>query len=522
MKVITSSQMREIEASAAGELGIPTLLLMENAAMEAEKCCMSYLKDCKRPKAVVIAGQGNNGGDGFALARRLYNRGVDTEVIFVGNMLAISGDALTNLNIVKNLGIPLLQIPLDNNEQKAPQILKNCDLVADAMFGIGLSRPLEGIYSNIVEMINDCGKYVVSLDVPSGVNGDTGHVMGCAVRADKTITFGWPKQGLYLMPGAEYSGEIITASIQLPPGLINKIESKVEILTDEDIPGLLPNRPLRSHKGSYGRVYVMAGNWEMPGAALLSCTAAYRCGAGLVKACVAESVADLIHKGLPEAVTSILPDKNGFLCKRSADAIKDDLQNSTVILIGPGLGRDENTFEFLMELLSWVDKPAVIDADGLNLISENVNILKSLKAPCVITPHPGEMSRLTGLAVSEVLEYPVEVAREFACEFQTVTVLKDARTIIASPTGEICINTTGSPALSKAGTGDVLAGTISSFIAQGLDAFTAAKLGSHMVGKAGTLAEETKSSYGVGALDLTMNLPLVLKKYSNKNPLCRI
>jgi len=516
--------MRGIETAAAAEIGLPTLLMMENAAVRLTEHCLAYLKDnCGhsghirgqkgKPIVTIMAGIGGNGGDGLALARHLYLKGADVSVFIVGDIGKVRGDTFTNLEIIRKMGLPVESIPLGDNIGKVPQALESSDLVVDALFGAGLNRHVEGSLERIIEMINRYAGYVISVDMPSGVSADTGQILGAAVKADVTVTLGFPKIGLMIYPGAAYAGRVEIADICLPYLSNALTETDTSIFTDAEMKSCLPVRAPRTNKGSFGRVYAFTGSAGMPGAAVLSAAAAYRSGAGYVCACVVPDVARVIHGGLKEAVTRILPDRGGYFCPKSLDAVSDELSRADVVYVGPGIGQGAHVTEFVHNLLESVNTRMVIDADALNAIAENVNILKSLKAPCVITPHPGEMSRLTKLPVSDILGNTLKVAGEFAREFDVITVLKDARTIVASPEGNNYINVTGCPALAKAGTGDVLTGVIAGFMAQGLDSFTAAAAGAYIHGKAGELAGERLSGYGVLASDLLDYIPEVLNRY---------
>jgi len=497
LKAVTGSQMRKIEQMAIEETGIPSILLMENAAIRLTEHCLKYLENIKNPKVLIFAGHGNNGGDGFALARHLHLKGIEAKIIFTGDLAAVNdkkNDAVINLNIAKNLNIPI--------EQNIDSEIANYDLVIDALLGTGLDRNVEGKYKDLIEKINHYAKYVISADIPSGVHSDTGRIMGCAVKAAETVTFAHPKPGLYIYPGAEYAGKIHIEDITIPSTLINKIEIEVNILTASEANAMLPARAQRTNKGSFGRILVFAGSNEMPGAASLTCSAAYKVGGGLVCACVLPQVASVIYHWQREVVTRTVPEKNGMYCKKSLESAIEEIIRADVIVIGPGIGRSPDVTEFVQELVKTSQAPIVADADALFALSEDVNILKQLKAPCIITPHPGEMSRLTGLSVPEILDNTAETAVNFAKEFKVVTLLKDAHTIIANPNGNYYINTTGTNALSKAGTGDVLTGIIAGFIAQGLDVFSAGVLGAYFHGKAGKDAVGNGSCYSVMAGDL--------------------
>jgi NAD(P)H-hydrate epimerase len=514
MKTVTSKQMRKIEQIAIDELGIPSILLMEHAALQLAKHCFKALKEIKNPKVLIISGAGNNGGDGMALARHLHLKGIETNVIHIRDINVNPGqinDAAAYFTMIKKLEIPIVQLHHADRLTDIQSIIEVYDLVVDAMLGTGLSRNVEGSYKFLIEMINRYAKYIISVDIPSGVHSDTGRIMGCAVRAAETVTFCSPKTGLFLYPGAEYAGKVHIEDISIPGTLIDRINIETEILTDSEARALLPIRKQRSNKGTFGRIMVFAGSNEMPGAAALTCSAVYKTGGGLVNACVVSDTAKVIHHWQREVITRIVPDKNGMYCKKSLSALTEEISRANVIVIGPGIGRSSDVKEFVYELLNIAKVPLVLDADALFAVSENVNILKTLKVPCVITPHPGEMSKLTGLNISEVLDNTIGVAAKFSGEFNVVTLLKDAHTIIANPNGAININTTGNNALAKAGTGDVLTGMIAGFIAQsGLDIFTASILGAYFHGKAGEAAVMGKSHYGITASDVLNCIPAVM------------
>jgi NAD(P)H-hydrate epimerase len=355
-------------------------------------------------------------------------------------------------------------------------------------------------------MINKNAKRVISVDIPSGVQAGTGRILGCAVQAAETVTFAYQKTGSAVYPGAAYAGIVHVEDISLPPALINRIDVKANMLTDKEAGLLLPQRKERANKGSFGKVVIFAGSNDMPGAAALASSAAYMVGCGLVCACVVPEVATVIHHWQREVVTR----------NNSIDAAADELKQAAAIVIGPGLGRGADVTEFVREIISMAQAPVVLDADALFAVSEDASILKQLKAPCVITPHPGEMSRLSALAsfgkrtIPEILDNTIDTAVRFSGAFNVVTLLKDARTIIAHPDGRFYVNTTGNNALSKAGTGDVLSGMIAGFIAQGADPFFAGVLSAHIHGRAGEAVAVRKSRYGVIASDLLECIPYVI------------
>jgi NAD(P)H-hydrate epimerase len=515
MKLLTGDQTREIERIAIEEMGISSTLLMKNAALRLAEHCVKTLDGVKNPGVVIVCGQGNNGGDGMALACLLREKGIETRVIFVGDIDAVKGDPAIYLANIKKLDIPIKQIPLNCSPPDISSEIENRDLVVDAMFDTGLSRDIEGNYKYLVETINSYAKHVISADIPSGVHSDTGRIMGCAVKAAQTVTFQFPKIGLYAYPGAAYTGEVHIEDIGIPSDLINRIEIKAEILTDAA--RLLPARGQRANKGDFGKILVFAGSKEMPGAAALASSAAYMVGGGLVRACVIPQVASVIHHWQREVVTRVVPETDGMYCKKSLETLTEEIKNADVVVLGPGIGRGPGVTAFVHELIRVTQSPIVLDADALFAVCKDVNILKSLKAPCIITPHPGEMSRLTGRSVSDILDNIIDTAVNFSREFNVVTLLKDAHTIIANPDGSFFINTTGSNALSKAGTGDVLTGMIAGFIAQGCNLFSAGILGAYIHGKSGEAAVTRKSNYSVMASDLLENIPAVIIRLIDKH-----
>ena len=525
MKTVSAGQMREMDKIAELEFGIPSILLMENASVKIAEFCFRFLKGTKNPEVLIICGSGNNGGDGTALARHLHVKGIKTHVVFSGDINSAKGDAAVNYEIIRKLNIPIEFInhdgnvvfsPLSSSPSGVPRFcgieLDKYDLIIDAVFGTGLTRDIEGSARQLIEAVNRYAKYVISVDMPSGIHSDTGKIMGGAVKADETVTLGFPKKGLYLYPGYEYAGIIHIEDIAIPPSLIERIETKAGFLTDSEAVDLLPVRKRRSNKGDCGRIFVFAGSDEMPGAASMACSAAYMTGGGLVRACVTQNTASVIQHWQREVVTRITADKNGMYCKKSLDNLTDEIKHADVIVLGPGIGRSPDVTEFVFELLKISEAPVVIDADALFAVSENVNILKEIKAPCVITPHPGEMSRLAKMSVSDILDDIAGTASRFSGEFNVVTLLKDAHTIIAGPDGQIYINTTGNNALSKAGTGDVLTGMIAGFIAQGSDVFNASVLGAYFHGKSCEKACLSRSRYSVIASDIIENISAVMGK----------
>lgn len=514
MKVLLSEQMKKIEKTAIDSLGIPSLILMENAAVCLCNECIKYLKDKINPCVTIFCGKGNNGGDGLALARLLYVKNINTNIIFVGDNLNATDECKINFNIAKKLNIPIIEIQSDkDNLNKIISLTKHSDLVIDSLIGTGLKKDLNLLYIKLVDIINMHSKYIISADCPTGINSDTGEVKKNAVKANKTVTFYLPKVGNILYPGYEYCNKLIIGDISIPYNLCEQSSIKYNILTDSDIKKLLPERKSNSNKGTYGKSIVFSGSDKMPGACAIVCSAVYKSGGGLVQACTVDKASSIIHNILPEAITNILPAKNGMLCKESFENIKDILNTASVIVLGPGIGVSNDTIDFTELIVKNASVPIIIDADGLNCISENINILKNLKAPCIITPHPREMSRLTGLNIDDILNNAIQVSLEFSEKWNLITLLKGSRTIISNPLGDIYINQTGCNAMSKAGTGDCLCGVIAGLCSQNSDLFNCAVLGAYINGKAGEFASQTLSNYGVLARDIINSIPYILNNY---------
>ncbi len=514
MKLVTSKEMRDIELALNKKNLMPTILMMENAARDVAEYCLFIGKCLKNPKFLIVCGTGNNGGDGLAVARSLFFKKAEASIIFVGDEKKLKGDAKANMDVIMHLGIPILFLNNENDVSKLERYINTNNIIIDAIFGTGLDREVTGLYKQMIDLINRSEKRVVSIDIPSGINSDTGEVMGVSVNAETTVTLGLPKIGLFTYPGCEYAGDIVIRNSFMPQLLIDQADIKVEMLLDEEISKLLPKRAGRSNKGKFGKVFVIAGCDKMPGAAVLSSKAALRSGCGLVKACVIKSVANIIHNNVTEAVTLILQEKDGTLCADSLNALLPELKDVSCVLLGPGLSITDDTVEFLTKLLPEINSPLLLDADALNIISQDISLLKSIKNPFIITPHPAEMSRLTGKTVAEILKDPIKCASEFSKSNNCITVLKDAKTIVTSPEGQVYINNSGNNSLAKAGTGDALAGIIAGFIAQGTPLFTSCELGTYIHGRAGERASLEKSNYGVLASDLIEYVPRVLLEFT--------
>ncbi|NSW90378.1 MAG: NAD(P)H-hydrate dehydratase [Firmicutes bacterium] len=522
MQVVTPSQMGEIDARTINEYGIPGIVLMENAALKVLDEIEKMLGSVSYKRILVFAGKGNNGGDAFAVARHLFNKGAAVNVYIIANRNSIKGDAAINLAILDKIGLEPVEIKefddtKERNDSKAEQIkhlenqLASADLIIDGIFGTGLKGEVTGIAAEIINMINSSGKTVISIDIPSGIDGTTGEVCGTCIKAHKTVTFGLPKIGLILYPGCEYTGELVVADISIPPKVIDSMDIKTNIIDERMVSLWIPKRAKQTNKGDYGRVLIISGSKGMTGAGCLAARAAHRAGAGLVYLAVPESLSTIYGASLTETITIPLKDEGkGYILSDNIEFLEKQMESKDVIAIGPGLSMNEDTIKLVRWIVENSTVSLVLDADALNITARDVSILKRLKTTAVITPHPGEMARLTGKSIEQVQRDRINTAKEFACKWEVITVLKGFRTVIALPDGTTYINLTGNPGMATAGTGDVLTGVIAGLMAQGIEPGFAAPAGVYIHGLAGDMASLKIGEYSLTASDLVEEIPYAI------------
>lgn len=507
MYIVTASEMQQMDKSTI-DYGLPGRVLMENAGCGAAQILFKRFCAKGYKKVGILAGRGNNGGDGFVIARRLAQKGIDVTVYLLSKASLVKGDAMENLKLLYPLEIPVVEIT-DRESFIANQIsMQNREIWADAIFGTGLKSSIEGTIKDVIIFINSLEKPVVAVDISSGIDSDNGQIHGECIHAAVTATFGYAKIGHYLYPGARYSGEIEIVDIGIPSFIADKIGPKQCLLTHERISSILKPRRNDAHKGSTGHVFVCGGSPGKTGAAAMTAMAAMRAGAGLVTLGVPQSLHPVIESTTLEVMSCPLSENSeGFLSESSFDAIMHNVSGKKCIAIGPGLGTDPSTKKLVVRLLSEVQIPVILDADGLNLLAGQTDELKKLKSTAVLTPHPGEMSRLTGIPVSQIQKSRVDCAREFAMEFNVHLVLKGAGTVIAHPDGRVFINSTGNSGMASGGMGDILTGIIAGFIAQNYPVEDAAKLGVFLHGAAGDALSESMGPFGYLASDMLKILP---------------
>ena len=504
MKVCTASQMRNIDRSAE-ELGaIPSIVLMENAAIA---CVEEIVKIQGVKSAAIFCGKGNNGGDGLAIARHLYNRGIKTTVYLVCGS-DFSGDALINFEITSKLGVKIIEM---HDTDLLDIYVQNCDIVVDAIFGTGIKGEIEGLSKEVIDIINDNAKYILSVDIPSGVDADTGKISKSTIGADKTVTFAAYKLGMLMYPGALMTGEMVVKDISIPEYIINDQNININVIDKQYVEKIIPTRCENSHKGDYGKVLIIGGSKGLTGAVALASEACVRCGAGLVTAAVPESLNSIFEVKLTEPMTMPLNDKNGNLDKLCIPQILDRLNDFDVCLFGPGIGRGEDVLLILEEILKESQIPVIIDADGLWAFAKKPEILDECNCSVILTPHEMEMSRILKCPIDELLENRQRLSYEYAIDNGVTVVLKGHHTIVTSPGGEQYININGNSGMATGGSGDVLGGIIAALAARCATETEASAMGVYIHGLSGDIAKAELGEDSMLPTDIIKHISDALK-----------
>lgn len=514
MYIVTAAQMREMDHTTIADFGLPGRVLMENAGLGATRVMLARFPDLKTQRVGVLAGRGNNGGDGFVIARYLAQKGIDVSVFLLARRHDVKGDAAANLPLLDPLAVPVYEVPDPTAFAKQKSRLSHQGVWVDAMLGTGLTSDVRSFYREVIEFVNHSGKPVLAVDIPSGLSSDTGKPCGISIQATVTASFAYPKIGHILYPGAELSGHLEIIDIGIPPHIAHQVAPKQQLLTPEKIQSIIPRRDTIAHKGTTGHVLVIAGGPGKTGAAAMTATAAMRAGAGLVSLGIPSGLNAATEPQVLEAMTCPLPeDRSHALDESALSVIQALLPGKKCLAIGPGLGTTAGTRQLIVTLLAHVTIPVVIDADGLNCIAHAPEILRNLKAPSILTPHPGEMARLTGTTTQAVQADRIGCARNFANRFNTHVVLKGARTIVALPDGQVFINPTGNAGMASGGMGDVLTGIIAGLTAQGAAPASAALAGVYLHGAAADQLAETKGSYGYLASEVMGLIPNQITRF---------
>lgn len=507
MKVVTSQQIREIDCKAIEENNLSGLALMENAGLRIFQSLKNIYPDLRLKKVIIFAGSGNNGGDGFVVARHLYDYGVKAKVFLLTPFNKIKGEAGENINIIDKMGVKLIEVETVKLEE-IQEAIQNSDLVIDAILGTGLQGMVTGLKARIIDLINIANKEVVAIDVPSGLDTDSGKIEGPCIKATHTITLALPKIGLLIFPGASYAGRVTVEDIGIPSYLLKSDKIKTNMVTKEIVKLLLPSRAAYTHKGSFGKVLILAGSVGMTGAAYLASEAAMRSGTGIVILGIPRSLNPIMEVKLTEVMTLPLAETGKqSLGEDAEETILKLMKDFSVLGIGSGISRELETQRLVRKIIEKSNMPLVVDADAIYALSEDTTILKKVKAPLVITPHPGEMAKLINKDIDYILDNQLDIAREIAKEFGIVVVLKGARTIVANKEGEVYINIGDNSGMATGGAGDVLTGIICSLIAQGANSFSAAIAGVYIHSLAGNLARDIKGERGMIAGDILSQVP---------------
>ncbi|MEK7774635.1 MAG: NAD(P)H-hydrate dehydratase [Candidatus Zixiibacteriota bacterium] len=506
LKLVTSESMKQADRQAIDKEGIPSLTLMENAGKGVAMWVLEHIFHPPHSKrAVVFCGAGNNGGDGFVIARHLYSAAVDVTCILVGDSSGLSTDCAHNYRLSAELHIPIVTV---NSSDSLPTVIE-CDVIIDALCGTGFTGVVRGVMADAISLINHSSAMCVAVDMPSGVNADDGSCDGEAVFADVTCTLELPKFGLFASPGREHAGEVEVISIGIPARVIEQSASLCSLTTSDDIVESLPKRKADGHKFDFGTVLIVGGSIGLTGAAALAGESALRSGCGMTRIACPATMLPVIAPMIPEATTIPLPDiaKKGVLALRGLGDLKKVAKENSAIVLGPGIGRHHETQELVRRFVARCDRPMVIDADALNAFEGHTDSLVQSPSPRVLTPHAGEFKRLTGEQVVSDLQGRIEQTVKWARQFSSVLVLKGSPTLIAGMNGECYLNPTGNSGMATGGSGDVLSGIIGSLMAQGMSPLKAAIAGVFLHGMAGDIAAESLGERSLIAGDIISALP---------------
>ncbi len=513
--VFTASEMRALDARAIAELGIPGPRLMDNAGTGAARAIARELAPVRGRRVVVVCGKGNNGGDGFVVARRLRAQGARVGVHLVARRDEVGGDAAGALARWRGR---VAEITSPDGIDALRRELASADLIVDALLGTGLSGPARGLVAAAIDAVNQSARPVVSLDLPSGLGSDGGTLLGPVVRAGLTLTFAGYKRSLLLEPAASLAGRVAVVEIGVPSAEVARgIETG--LIEEEDVRRLFPPRARDSHKGTFGHLLVVAGSVGKTGAAGLAGRAALRAGAGLCTIATAASQQPIVAGFAMEPMTEPLPETPArSISLASRQPIMDWASRMDAVAIGPGLSLDPETQELIRGLVADVPRPMVVDADALSALAGHLDVLQRAAGPRALTPHPGEMARMLGVGIAQVQADRLEVTREFCRRHRVALALKGAGTVVGGPDGRVLINPTGNPGMAKGGSGDVLTGMVGAFLARGLAAVDALLAGVYLHGLAGDLARDERGEEGLLAGDIVEAIPAAMAPASRRRP----
>ena len=514
MLIVTTAQMRDMDRLTIQKYAVPSLTLMERAGERITQAIVERFGRTVKKGVLVIAGKGNNGGDGLVVARLLKKKRIPSEVALLAKKNELAPDAAHNLGAYLKLKGKVSEISAASVGQLGA-LLRGKGLLVDAILGTGIKNAVGGLYAEAITLMNASGVPTVAADIPSGLDSDSGMPLGVAVQAEMTVTLAYPKLGEVIYPGLNYVGELAVADIGIDSRAVKEVSPNIELLEREQVRQLVPTREPDTHKGTYGHALVMAGSRGKTGAAILTCRAAMRTGAGLVTLAAPRSLNNIFAGSLVEVMTEPLQDDAAEEIEPPGDeAWRRLLDRKNSLLFGPGIGVNDSTRTVLRWLLRNLEIPWVIDADGLNTLALEIDRLRSARTPPMVTPHPGEMARLIGKDTATVNRDRVGTARSFATERRCHVVLKGARTVIATLDGKVFINPTGNPGMASGGMGDALAGILAALLGQGLSAEDAMKLGVYLHGFVGDRVATENGEIGLIASDVIDGLPAGMRALS--------
>jgi NAD(P)H-hydrate epimerase len=504
--------MQEMDRRTIDSFGIPGRILMECAGRGATRLFLEKIYRSGPGRVGIVAGRGNNGGDGFVMARYLAQRKIDVSVFLLSECRAVKGDAATNLDLLKALNVPVREVAGPEQFAQYKSDMLHVSYWIDALLGTGLNSEVKGHFRRVIEFINARQRPVLAVDIPSGLNADTGEICGVCTQAAATATFGFPKIGHVVQPGAQYCGCVDVIDIGIPECIANQTNVRQRVITARKVKLIADRRSADDHKGRTGHLLVVAGSTGKTGAAAMTANAALRAGAGLATLCLPEALNPIAEAQLIEAMTTPLPDKGtGLLLEEAFETLTEQAADKQALAIGPGLGTESHTRNLVLRVVRELELPLVVDADGLNNLVGHTALLKHRSTPTVLTPHPGEMARLTGLSTKQVQQDRLNIARKLAMDHRVCVVLKGARTVIAEPEGHVWINPTGNAGMASGGMGDVLTGMIGGFLAQGCPAVEAAVAAVYLHGLAADMLSR-KMPWGYLATEVSETIPRAIGK----------
>jgi ADP-dependent NAD(P)H-hydrate dehydratase / NAD(P)H-hydrate epimerase len=518
VRVTTAAEMQALDRLAMDTYGIPGVVLMENAGAQVVRILWQEFPDLRARRVAVLCGRGNNGGDGFVIARYLHNVGVPVQVFILGELENIRGEARTHLEMLTHVGVAPQAASTPESVQALGAQLAHYDLLIDALLGTGLKAEVSGIFQQIIAAMNASARPIVAVDIPSGLSADVGTLLGEHVRAHLTVTMALPKRGLLLYPAAEYVGKLVVVDIGFPAAVREQESVRCHVLEPQTIASQLSRRAADTHKGTYGHLLIVAGGLGKTGAAALASLAALRSGAGLVSLALPHSLNAAMEAKLTEVMTIPLPEaEEGVLGAEAAKRVLEWLEGKSALILGPGIGTHPETVRSVHEVLRQVRIPVVLDADGLNALALAPQSPGEIHTPLILTPHPGELARLRQTTTARIQADRLTAARETAQVYHAVVVLKGAHTIVAEPDGTLYINLTGNPGMATAGSGDVLSGVIGALLGQGYTPSMAARIAVHIHGLAGDLTAAALGERSLIAGDLVDSLARAFQRIEHLN-----